>query len=163
MEGGELLTLVDIDEVHKLTAANAELIERLRERTESHLAASARDVQTIQRQAIMLERFAKALEFYALGNHIGTETSDGSGDLWVSGGEDGKLARSALSAYESANLEPVANPIDEAVKRMEAVPWRELERLWDEAPVDESGEETLANAYEAVRARLIQAAKSSLG
>jgi len=49
---------------HELTTANAtitnlraditELLERLRERTESHLAASARDVRTIQLQHIAL-------------------------------------------------------------------------------------------------------------
>jgi len=49
-------------ELNAALAANAELLERLRERTESHLAASARDVQTIQQQAVMLERLAAALK-----------------------------------------------------------------------------------------------------
>ena len=133
-----------------------QLVERLADARESHLAASARDVQTIQRQSVMLERFAKALEFYALGNHIGTETSDGSGDLWVSGGEDGKLARSALSAYESANLEPVANPIDEAVKRVQAVPMYELDEIWFERT---GLEWDFDAAMERIRTRLISAAK----
>lgn len=42
-------------------AANAELLERLRERTESHLAASARDVQTIQQQAVEIDRLKSVL------------------------------------------------------------------------------------------------------
>jgi hypothetical protein len=42
-------------------AANAELLERLRERTESHLAASARDVQTIQQQAVEIDRLKNIL------------------------------------------------------------------------------------------------------
>jgi|688.fasta_scaffold126817_1 hypothetical protein len=48
-------------------AANAELLERLRERTESHLAASARDVQTIQRQAVEIDRLKAVLaDIYSL-------------------------------------------------------------------------------------------------
>jgi hypothetical protein len=42
-------------------AANAELLERLRERIESHLAASARDVQTIQQQAVEIDRLKAVL------------------------------------------------------------------------------------------------------
>lgn len=37
----------------KLEQANAELIQRLAEARESHLHASARDVQTIQRQSVL--------------------------------------------------------------------------------------------------------------
>ena len=42
-------------------AANVEILERLRERTESHLAASARDVQTIQQQAVEIDRLKNIL------------------------------------------------------------------------------------------------------
>jgi len=42
--------------VKELEVANAELIERLQERVESYLAASKRDVQTIQQQAVELAR-----------------------------------------------------------------------------------------------------------
>lgn len=49
-----------------------------------------------------------------------------------------KEAKTALSAYESANLEPVANPIDVAVKRMEAVPLIELSSAWDKPTLEES-------------------------
>lgn len=135
-------------------AANAELLERLRERTESHLAASARDVQTIQRQAILLDRLADALEkmLYIIG-----VPSAGPETLWRTDDEVNKAYHTsleALSAYESANPEPVANPIDEAVKRMEEVPALELNKLHFDA-MDYGN----FNDIEAVRARLIQAAK----
>jgi chromatin segregation and condensation protein Rec8/ScpA/Scc1 (kleisin family) len=48
-------------ELAKMRADNAELLERLRERTESHLAASARDVQTIQQQAVEIDRLKNIL------------------------------------------------------------------------------------------------------
>lgn len=92
-------------------AANAELLERLAEARESHLHASARDVQTIQRQAILLERLAGALKEIAWIKETGQRDYSWTGDT----------AFTALSAYESANLEPVANPIDEAVKRLSEV------------------------------------------
>jgi hypothetical protein len=47
--------------VKELEAANAELIERLQERVESYLAASRRDVQTIQQQAVELDRLRSVL------------------------------------------------------------------------------------------------------
>jgi len=54
-------------ELNAALAANAELLERLRERTESHLAASARDVQTIQRQAVKIDRLKSVLaDIYSL-------------------------------------------------------------------------------------------------
>ena len=40
-----------------LRADNAELLERLQDRTQSHLHASARDVQTIQQQAVELGKW----------------------------------------------------------------------------------------------------------
>lgn len=147
-----IIELVEKREYDKLHAANAELIERLRERTESHLAASARDVQTIQRQSVLLERMANDLRGLA---NMPEYDQDDAHRLR-------HIASKALAAYESSNLKLV-NSIDEAVKRMEEVSWRELEKLWDEAPIGESGEETLANEYNAVRTRLIQAAKSTLG
>jgi len=51
---GELIDLVPKSELDKTLADNAELLERLEERTQSHLRASARDVQTIQQQAVEL-------------------------------------------------------------------------------------------------------------
>ena len=54
-------------ELNSALAANAELLERLRERTESHLAASARDVQTIQQQAVEIDRLKAMLaDIYSL-------------------------------------------------------------------------------------------------
>ena len=49
------------DERNKLRADNAELLERLEERTQSHLHASARDVQTIRQQAVELRAVKAAL------------------------------------------------------------------------------------------------------
>lgn len=49
--------------VKELEAANAELIERLQERVESYLAASKRDVQKIQQQAVELDRLRAAPNF----------------------------------------------------------------------------------------------------
>jgi hypothetical protein len=55
------------DIIQDLLTANAELLERLRERTESHLAASARDVQTIQQQAVEIDRLKSVLaDIYSL-------------------------------------------------------------------------------------------------
>ena len=105
--------------LNELHAANAELIERLRERTESHLAASARDVQTIQRQAIMLERLAGALKAIAWIREIGHRDYS-----WT-----GNTAFAALSAYESANPEPGSSPINEANARLIAAAPDLLEAL----------------------------------
>jgi formylmethanofuran dehydrogenase subunit E len=58
---GELIDLVPKLELDKALADNAELLERLEERTQSHLLASARDVQTIQQQAIELSAVKAAL------------------------------------------------------------------------------------------------------
>jgi hypothetical protein len=138
----------------KIEQANAELIERLAEARESYLHASARDVQTIQRQAVMLERLASVLAL------ITEEYEDrrfqfSDDRLWQKheGNNPLPTAFAALDAYESANFEPV-NPIDEAVKRMEEVPVQELDKIWDDAP----GGSALVG-FEAVRTRLIQAAK----
>jgi hypothetical protein len=120
-----------------------QLIERLRERTESYLAASARDVQTIQRQSVLLERLAN--ELHGLANMPEHDQDDAHRLRHIAG--------KALSAYESANLEPV-NPIDEAVKRMEEVPVLELNKIHFDA-MDYGN----FNDIEAVRARLISAAK----
>jgi hypothetical protein len=76
-------------------AANAELLERLRERTDSHLAASARDVQTIQQQAVMMERLAKLLSRLKTKDWF---TSGDTGEVIVA--LDAGEVRSALKAYE---------------------------------------------------------------
>jgi len=102
----------------------------------------------------MLERLADALEkmLYIIG-----EPSAGPETLWRTDDEVNEayhMAIEALSAYESANLEPAANPIDEAVRRMEEVPVLELNQLHFDA-MDYGN----FNDIEAVRVRLIQAAK----
>lgn len=85
-------------ELAKMRAANAELLERLAEARESHLAASARDVQTIQRQDIMLERLAGALRDIAWVTETGHRDYSWTGDT----------AFTALTAYEASKLEPAA-------------------------------------------------------
>jgi hypothetical protein len=85
-------------ELNAALAANAELLERLRERTESHLAASARDVQTIQQQAVMLERLAAALKSIAWVEETGNRDYSWTGDT----------AFEALSAYDK--LRPFTIP-----------------------------------------------------
>ena len=136
-------------ELAKMRADNAELLDRLSEARESHLHASARDVQTIQQQAVMLERLAKLLSRLKTKDWF---TSGDKGEVIVA--LDAGEVRSALDAYESANFEPVANPVDEAVRRMEEVPVLELNQLHFDA-MDYGN----FNDIEAVRARLIQAAK----
>ena len=65
-------------------AGQAELLERLEERTQSHLLASARDVQTIQRQAVELAKWQALAE--GLANSL---------TFW-------DVNNSALAAYEAA-------------------------------------------------------------
>jgi len=48
-------------------AANAELLERLQESRESHIIATARKVQTIQQQAVEIDRLKSVLaDIYSL-------------------------------------------------------------------------------------------------
>lgn len=140
-------------ELAKMRAANAELLERLADARESHLHASARDVQTIQRQAILLDRLADALEkmLYIIG-----VPSAGPETLWRTDDEVNKAYHTsleALAAYESTNPETIPNAIDEAVKRMEEVDSLLSTKLF--LP----GRKTLGEAMEDFRTRLIQAAK----
>ncbi|CAB4156076.1 hypothetical protein UFOVP673_38 [uncultured Caudovirales phage] len=83
-----------------------QLLERLAEARESHLASSARDVQTIQRQSVMLERLAGALMAV---NSLRGDDFIPSDNVWsdasVSAFHEGITA---LSAYESANFEQPA-------------------------------------------------------
>jgi hypothetical protein len=79
-------------QVNKLRADNAELLQRLEERTASHLHASARDVQMIQRQSVLLDRLAQLVD-------DASEKAD-DGDIFKTEWET--QARAALAAYESA-------------------------------------------------------------
>jgi hypothetical protein len=119
-DGDRLIQLVEKRELDQL-------LERLAEARESHLAASARDVQTIQKQAILLERFAKALGRCTFRDWF---ASDDTGEVIVA--LDAGEVRSALSAYESTNLEPV-NPVDVQTIQRQSVELasadREIERL----------------------------------
>lgn len=152
-DGDRLIQLVEKRELDQL-------LERLAEARESHLAASARDVQTIQRQSVILERLAGALKEIAWVKETGNRDYSWTGDT----------AFAALAAYESAKLEPVANAIDEAAKRMQAVPVEALRNEYMETLDDEihsfedrdkpfTTEDLVNTALEAVRSRLIKAAK----
>jgi hypothetical protein len=114
-DGDRLIQLVEKRELDQL-------VERLAEARESHLHASARDVQTIQRQSILLERLAGALA------SITEEYEDrkfqfGDDYLWVKHENVDALpnAFSALAAYESTNPEPVARLIAAAPDLLEAL------------------------------------------
>ncbi len=48
-------------ELNAALAANAELLERLQESRESHIIATARKVQTIQQQAVEIDRLKAML------------------------------------------------------------------------------------------------------
>jgi hypothetical protein len=61
LHNGERIDIVPKSELDKALADNAELLERLEERTRSHIHASARDVQTIQQQAVELSAVKAAL------------------------------------------------------------------------------------------------------
>ena len=139
-------------QVNKLRADNAELLQRLEERTQSHLAASARDVQTIQRQSVLLDRLATALDDCkkrAMDKSIETHPDDHAkgciDDIW-------EWTEAALAAYESAKSGNLPDPLSEAVKRMEEVPEDDLcSKLTSSTKFGD-----FANQ---VRTRLIQAAK----
>ena len=102
-DGDRLIQLVEKRELDQL-------LERLADARESHLAASARDVQTIQRQAILLERMAGVLKEIAW-------IKDGKRDY----SRTGDIAFTALAAYESTNPEPVARLIAAAPDLLEAL------------------------------------------
>jgi hypothetical protein len=88
-------------ELNAALAANDELIVRLRERTESHLAASARDVQVIQQQSILLEKLERALALIAE-EYEDRRFQFGDEYLWQKheGENPLPIAHSALEAYE---------------------------------------------------------------
>lgn len=145
MDGNQLIELVEqreYDEILKLSLQLANL--------------RAKDMATIKDQTVMIRTLANALAL------ITEEYKDrrfqfGDEYLWQKheGNNPLPTAFAALDAYESANPEPIANPIDEAVKRMEAVSDEELNKVhWNG--------DGCVNSYAAnnrVRARLIQAAK----
>ena len=84
--------IIDLVEKTEHDAIVSELLQRLEERTQSHLAASARDVQTIQRQSVLLDRLAQLVD-------DASEKAD-DGDIFKTEWET--QARAALAAYESA-------------------------------------------------------------
>lgn len=65
---GQLIDLVPKEELDKAQAINAELLERLQDRVASHLHASARDTETIQRQSVLLSEVAAYLNNFSPGS-----------------------------------------------------------------------------------------------
>jgi len=63
-----------------------------------------------------------------------------------------KIASAVLAAFGGAGLEA-------AIARMEAVPWKELDDCWTNADSSGGASQAIANAINAVRARLIAAAR----
>ena len=103
----------------ELRADNAELLARLQDRTQSHLVASARDVQTIQQQAVELAKWqAEAARLSAEREHnanmagMWQALAEGLADaLYCISAHDGpgfpygtccNIAGQALAAYEAA-------------------------------------------------------------
>ena len=80
------------NERNKLRSDNAKLLQRLEDARQSHLHASARNVQTIQRQSVLLDRLAQLVD-------DASEKAD-DGDIFKTEWET--QARAALAAYESA-------------------------------------------------------------
>jgi hypothetical protein len=79
-------------------AGQAELLARLEERTQSHIHASARDVQTIQQQAVELAKWQALAEGLADALRC-ISAHDGPG---FPHGTCGNIAGQALAAYEAA-------------------------------------------------------------
>jgi len=74
-------------------------------------------------------------------------------DAFINGSDSWEAAASAvLAAFGQPSLES-------AIARMEAVSWKELEEVWDNAPIKQNSEDTLANAFTAVRAHLLASAR----
>lgn len=65
-------------------------------------------------------------------------------------------ARAAIAKAKGG--QPLPNSLDEAVQRMEAVPWEDIAGVWF-ALEDEKGRSRRQEVIEAIRARLIQAVK----
>ena len=84
-----IIELVRKDEHNAIVS---ELLSRLEDARQSHLHASARYVQTIQRQSVLLDRLAQLVD-------DASEKAD-DGDIFKTEWET--QARAALAAYESA-------------------------------------------------------------
>ena len=160
IEDGQIIDLVRKDE-HD--AVVRELNERLSDFTQSHLHASARNVQTIQRQAVDLAKWQTMAELLKTAltdckNRAMDKTIEMHPDDNAKGCVDDVLewAETALAAYDAAKAGNLPDPLDEAVKRMEAVQMDELDEIW----FARTGLEWIFDdAMERIRARLILAAK----
>lgn len=106
--------VIRADFARQLERENAELLERLNERTQSHIHASSRDVQTIQQQAVELAKWqAEAAQLSAEREHnanmAGMWRALAGGlasrlNLWhnAAGNRCNVQDAAALAAYEAA-------------------------------------------------------------
>lgn len=72
--------------------------------------------------------------------------------------EDDVVIKSRAAITKAKGGQPLPNPLDEAVQRMEAVPWKDIAGIWF-ALEDEKGRSRRQEVIEAIRTRLIQAVK----
>lgn len=72
--------------------------------------------------------------------------------------EDDVVIKSRAAIAKAKGGQPLPNPLDEAVQRMELVPWKDIAGVWF-ALEDEKGRSRRQEVIEAIRARLIQAVK----
>jgi len=104
-DGDRLIQLVEKSELDQL-------LERLAEARESHLAASARDVQMIQRQSVELSKREVLAKMLATALDSSAKLYENPEppsmhELSMRAYDMRCIARQALSAYESTNSEPV--------------------------------------------------------
>lgn len=72
--------------------------------------------------------------------------------------EDDVVIKSRAAIAKAKGGQPLPNPLDEAVQRMEAVPWKDIAEVWFTLE-DEKGRSRRQEVIEAIRTRLIQAVK----
>lgn len=106
----------------KPLADNAELLDRLRERTESHLAASARDVATIQKLTVELASADREIERLKLMCQMLDESSEldaKTAELFAL--RNTLVASEAYQAGLAADVEAMRVAITEAIPLLECL------------------------------------------
>lgn len=122
-------------ELNAALVANAELLERLQESRESHLIATAKKVQTIQQQAVMLDRLAAALKSIAWVEETGNRDCSWTGDT----------AFEALSTY--AKRQPFLERLQEARESHLASTARKVQTIQQQAVEIDRLKAVLADIY----------------
>lgn len=141
-ENGEIIELIRKDE-HD--AVVAELNERLTKQQADML-------DTIVDLRADLTRYSAEREHNAMQALMWQSIAEKLANAGGWSAEPDSSWDSALADYESAKSGNLPDPLAEAVKRMEAVPLVEFARVTHEA-------KTVNGEYEAIRTRLISAAK----